>query len=492
MGKRVPDWYRDAKLGIMIHWGLPSVPAFASTGHGTLTEMLSSGDWTSYFRHNPYSEWYQNSLRLRAEETVAFHRRRFNRSFPYERLSSVFNDSSAKWKPDEWADLFAEAGARYVVLVSKHHDGFLMWPSERPPRVPGYVSARDVVGELAEAARERGLRYGLYYSGLLDWTEQTEPIRDFVDMMSSPTGEEYGEYVTAHFTELIHRYKPDVLWNDIGLPPEVNRRKLFTMYRDQVPEGVLNDRWAQLSASASRFMKRPAVRRFVNERARRAVAAGRSSSRAGDVRTVEYGANHSLQADPWEAVRSVGHSFAWNDAEPQEDYLSGPQLIQTLVDIVSKNGNLLLNIGPAPDGRIPDAQRQPLIELAVWLRHNSDAIHGTRPWHRAEGKTADGQEVRFTTRPGRLYAIVLNRPRRLGLELPGLEVSKIPGHNRKSGLSVRVLGCEAPAPWRLDEDQLEVRLPGSFVPNGPVAIEISVHPEDSKPPAIEMYTDVIG
>ena len=247
MPGRVPDWYRDAKLGIMIHWGLPSVTAFAPAEHGSISNILSEHDWPFYFRNNPYSEWYLNCLRLGDTPTRAFHRRKFRRAYPYERLADRFNDDLKKWQPQEWADLFREVGARYVVLVAKHHDGFLMWPSDHRPPNPDYVAGRDVVGELAEAVREKELRYGLYYSGLLDWTIQSDPIADFPDLLNVKTDAAYSEYVRNHFHELVSGYKPDMLWNDIGLPTEVSRRALFQMSRGSVPDGVLNDRWMQVS-----------------------------------------------------------------------------------------------------------------------------------------------------------------------------------------------------------------------------------------------------
>ncbi len=405
MSHTVPDWYRNAKLGIMIHWGLPSIPAFAPA-EGGISELLAAHDWPYYFRNNPYAEWYQNSLRIADSPARAYHRKRFNRFFPYQRLAKRFNDELEKWDPGEWGDFFREVGARYVVMVSKHHDGFLMWPSTSPPVVDDYVASRDVVGELGEAVREKGLRYGVYYSGLLDWTVQTEPLRDFPDLLTAPTDDAYEAYVLAHFTELIERYRPDILWNDIGLPAGISRKKLFHDYRSAVPAGVVNDRWQQVRPFINRWLNKPVIARRVSKAARKMILAGEPTGRHGDVSTIEYPRSAKLREKPWEAVRSVGNSFCYNEQEPPEAYLSGDELISMVADVVSKNGNLLINVGPKLDGTIPREQRGPLLELARWLRVNGPAIYGTRPWHVAEGSTGDNIAVRFTTRPDTLFAIV--------------------------------------------------------------------------------------
>jgi len=496
MNRRVPDWYRNAKFGIMVHWGLPSIPAFAPSGNGSIAEILANNDWPFYFRNNPYSEWYQNSLRLKDTATRKFHNRKFNRTYRYERLADRFNDDIRKWDPSDWAELFDEAGARYVVLVAKHHDGFLLWQSDHKPELEGYVAGRDIVGELGEAIRARNLRYGLYYSGLLDWTVQSEPIADFGDLLNVQTDSAYATYVWHHFTELIARHHPDILWNDIGLPAGISRRRLFRLYRESVAEGVLNDRWMQTSPAMRRMLARPWFRRKVAEAARKSMVAGKSVGKLGDIPTAEYASNPRLRPEPWEAVRSIGNSFGYNEQESSEDHLTGDALARMLADVVSKNGNLLLNIGPKSDGTIPREQRIPLLDLAAWLRVNGQAIYDTRPWYRAEGETSDGQPVRFTTRPDTLYAIVLERPRRLLLEFPSLELKRIPRPKAAPGsedeLTVSLLGCEQPVQWKHSEGSVEVRLPGAFVPIGPVVVVFRWQSVELRARPIELYTDLVG
>jgi alpha-L-fucosidase len=484
MKRRVPEWYRNAKLGIMVHWGLPSIPAFAHTEEGPVSDSLARNDWVHHFMNNPYSEWYQNSLRLGAPEVIKYHNRKFN---------PLFNDEISGWDPGEWADLFSEVGARYVVFVSKHHDGFLMWPSRTPPPTEGYVTSRDVVGELGEAVRSHGLRYGLYYSGLLDWVLQKRPIRDFSDILEVGDDDDFADYIRSHFEELITDYKPDILWNDIGAPKRLPLGPLFQLYRRTVPDGVLNDRWSQSGPVVRGLVRRPGIRRRVNEIGRRAFLSGKPFSKLGDVPTVEYGTHADVMKEPWEAVRSIGNSFAFNQQETPEDYLSGVELGCILADTVSKNGNLLLNVGPQSDGTIPREQRTALLDLAEWLRANGEAIYETRPWHRAEGQTSEGVPVRFTTRENTLYAILLDRPTRLSVELTDIDTGRIPGSaGPAADISVSLLGYEHPIQWRLGDRSIEVGLPGSFVHTGPVVIAIRTKPEEPRPRRIEMYTDVIG
>ena len=493
MRYRVPDWYRDAKFGIMVHWGVPTIPAFAPTERGGFLELLRDEGWPSYFRNNPYVAWYLNSLRIPDSPAAAYHRKHFGRHVSYERLARRFNEDLDQWDPGEWADLFRETGARYVVMVSKHHDGYLMWPSGSRPPSDAFVAPRNVVGELGEAVRERGMKYGLYYSGLLDWTVQTGAIRDFPDLALARTPPEYERTVESHYRELIETFKPDVLWNDIGLPAGVSRRDLFAAYRRAVPDGVLNDRWSQVGPPARALLATSPGRALASALARKAIVAGRPTGGVGDVPTVEYADATELRRRPWELVRGIGTSFCYNAAEPAGSRLTGTELIHLLADVVSKNGNLLLNVGPQADGRIPREQRDALVPLAAWLRDHGEAIYGTRPWYRAEGTTDDGLQVRFTTRANALYAIVLGRPRMLALAFRDLDLKRVP--RPRSGRDedrfvVRILGCERPPDWRVEDGRVVVDVPGSFIASDAIVVQFAWQPRAQRP-ASNFYTDLI-
>lgn len=159
----LPQWYADAKLGIFVHWGLYSVPGWAPLVH-------PNHDFTSqdYITHNPYAEWYLNSMRLDGSPTQVYHREHFGANYDYYNFATNFDKDIQKWNPDAWAQAFRDAGARYVVLTTKHHDGFTLWPSSTPnpkPQSDRQHATRDIVGELSRSVRNAGLRMGLYYSG---------------------------------------------------------------------------------------------------------------------------------------------------------------------------------------------------------------------------------------------------------------------------------------------------------------------------------------
>jgi len=175
-----------------------------------------------YITHNPYAEWYLNSMRLEGSPTRAYHREHYSANYDYYNFAPIFDKEIQKWNPDGWAKIFTDAGAKYVVLTTKHHDGFTLWPSSTPnPQLPSdrQHATRDIVGKLSTAVRNQGLRVGLYYSGGYDWTFVPGPIRVKEDYQKvKPQSEEYGKYADAQVRELIQRYHPAVLWNDIDYP----------------------------------------------------------------------------------------------------------------------------------------------------------------------------------------------------------------------------------------------------------------------------------
>ena len=475
----------------MIHWGPSAVPAYAPTEYGSITDILREHDWAYYFKHSPYAEWYANGMRLEGSDVRAWHRKHFGRHVPYERFAKRFSDATGEWKPDRWADFFSEIGARYVVMVTKHHDGYLLWPSEHA-RAESFRAPRDLVGMTAEAVRERKLRFGVYYSGQLDWTFQSEPIRDFDDLVLTPATDEYAEYAERHFYELIERYRPDVLWNDIGLPPQISTRKLFKAYREAVPEGVINDRWRQMGSGARRVVGSKFVGDKVAEQARKAIVEGKASGGSGDIATVEYADQAVGQKRGWELVRGLGRSFGYNQQETEEMTATGTELIRQLADVVSKNGNLLLNVGPDVNGEIPVVQRRPLAELGAWLAVHGEAIYGTRPFKRPEGITSDGVPLRFTARENTLYVIVLETPPMLRLVIEDLVPSDIPqtrDRGEEVGCEVTILGSEREVDWNVSSGKTIVNIPGSFRATEAMVVKLAWRGADRDPDTF--YTDII-
>jgi alpha-L-fucosidase len=393
-GRALPQWYDDAKLGIMIHWGVWAVPGWAET---TLDPervadpddpdyLLAPGGIERFVRHNPYTEWYENSLAIDGTATQQFHRDTYGADFPYSGFQPLFEDEATAFDASSWARLFATARARYVVFVSKHHDGYALWPSAvANPERPGWSSQRDFVGELASATRERCMRLGLYYSGGIDWTFAPPPIASLLEFADpAPRGEPYARYVEDQYRELIARYQPSVLWNDITSPQLVDDRTLVEDYYAAVPDGVINDRWG-LDGSGP-----PA-----------------------DFRTAEYDVRDEISPEKWEAVRGIGRTFGWNVNQTEEQYGTPGKYLHLLLDVVSKNGNLLLNVGPMADGTIPAPQVRVLEELGAWLERSGEAVFATRPWSpRHRGETAEGIDVRFTRSADGsvVYALLLGSP----------------------------------------------------------------------------------
>ena len=432
----LPAWYDDAKLGIMIHWGVWSVPGWAET---TLDPervadpkdplyLLAPGGVENFLRHNPYTEWYENSLAIDGTATQEFHRETYGAGFPYTGFQPLFEEQAEKWQPETWARLFTEAGARYVVLVTKHHDGYALWPTgvENPHR-PGWNSRRDVVGELASAVRERCLRLGVYYSGGIDWSFKPPPMATILDFLhSAPPGEEYARYMEAHYRELITRYQPSILWNDITAPAAAYLATLFEDYYAGVPDGVVNDRWG-LDPNA--FHK--------------------------DFRTVEYDVRDEITADKWETVRGIGRTFGFNRNQRPEDYGTPEKYIHLLIDVVSKNGNLLLNVGPMADGTLPEPQVDILRALGRWVALYGEAIFATRPWARFGGTTDQGIAVRFTQRRDRsvAYAILLGTPSGDTVTLRGFP---------ETPAAIRLVGTGDPLAWERIASDLRIALPGSL------------------------------
>jgi alpha-L-fucosidase len=424
----VPAWFHDAKFGIFIHWGVFAIPAWAPPNKMGIAEV----DFTDpesvarLFQHSPYSEWYLNSLRIGGSPVQRHHAETYGADYPYEAFAPQFRAAARGSNLEAWSDLCLRAGARYVVMVTKHHDGFLLWPSRHAnPHRSGWQSDRDFVGELTQAVRARGLRMGLYYSGGIDWTFHGLPIDGIERFLSAiPQSADYAAYADAHWRELIERYAPAVLWNDIGYPETAQPARLFADYYNCHPDGVINDRFK--------------------------LGAGPGGEHH-DFITPEYMVLDRIWDDKWEATRGIGGSFGFNRAEPEDHLLTAEQIIHLLVDVVSKNGNLLLNVGPTADGLIPWPQAARLLAVGWWLRTHADAIYGTRPWARHAGRTADGREIRFTCKGDALYAIVLETPRTTEVVLQDLHLG--------AGATVHLLGYDEPLRWEQTGHDVAVRLP---------------------------------
>ena len=341
----VPTWFQGAKFGIFIHWGLYSVPSWAPLeGHAALR----------------YAEWYWHSLTTGKSlpegspdrATWRFHQRVYGVTFAYEDFAPLFR--AELFDSEQWAEILRAADARYVVLTSKHHDGFALWPSAEASKTWGRAwnstetgPKRDLVGDLTNAVRKKGLRMGLYYS-LYEWynplwtADRTRYVR---------------EHMRPQFKDVVARYEPSVIFADGEwelTSAEWRSTELLKWLFEESPskdEVVVNDRWGSETRHAH-----------------------------GGYWTTEYTAGMSSLKHAWEESRGIAYSYGYNRAERAEDYKSSRELILMLADVVSRGGNLLLGIGPTADGRIPVIMEQRLLDVGKWLLVNGEAIYSTRPW----------------------------------------------------------------------------------------------------------------
>jgi len=392
-----PKWFADAKFGIFIHWGVYSVPAWGPKGR--------------------YAEWYWHDMQNKNGQTWKFHVQTYGEDFKYQDFAPMFK--AEMFEPKQWAGIFKRSGARYVVLTSKHHEGFCLWPS---PQSWNWNSVdigphRDLAGDLIEAVHEAGLRMGFYYS-LYEWYNPLyrSDVKRYVD-----------EHMLPQLKDLVMRYKPDIVWGDgeWDHPSEVWRSVEFLAWlfnESPAPKDVvINDRWGK-----------------------------EARGKYGSFYTTEYGLVHgegvAKYAKTWEECRGMGASFGYNRNEDISDYKKASDLIHTLIEIVSKGGNLLLDIGPTGDGRIPVIMQQRLVEIGEWLKVNGEAIYGTRPWR----QVSDGELVRYTSRGDAVYAICFRWPgRELLLDAP----------KPRGNTSVTMLGLDKPLQWRRVDGKLCIEVP---------------------------------
>ncbi|MCP5055119.1 MAG: alpha-L-fucosidase [bacterium] len=476
----LPAWYDDAKLGVFVHWGPYSVPGWAPLS-GDIQEIFASKGPRHYFAHNPYAEWYVNSVRIPGSPTWRHHREVYGEAASYADLGARFDEHAAGFDPDSWARLFARAGARYVVLTAKHMDGFALWPSaqttnrggSQPGR--GWGTTKDLVGGVTAAVREAGMKMGLYYCGGFDASFEGRVIRTLGDcVLAVPRSAEYADYAEAQVRELVERYRPAVLWNDVAFPASVDLDALLSTYYAAVPDGVANDRWAQFS------LPRPGTlaNRFVSALLhhgdrlwpllpRRHRRFGFPAAAHGDFRTPEYDTPAAAGERKWELARGLGNSFSFNREEGDSETLSLEALVHLLVDVVSKNGNLLIGVGPRADGTIPDRQSERLEGLGAWLDVHGEAIFETRPWKLAASRTEDGRAIRFTSKDGVVFATLLSVARSGQVALP-IELA--------AGSEVGMLGRTAPLQWEPSAYGATVTIPAEAVTSD-VAWSLRITPE---------------
>ena len=356
--RKTPDWFPDAKFGIFIHWGLYSVPAFAPRG--------TYAEWYWHAKDGDQTGKHQAAVG-RAAATQEFHNRIYGEDFEYSDFRSQF--TANMFEPSEWAKVFKRSGAKYVVLTSKHHDGYCLWPSKEATESFGMPwnsvdsgPSRDLVGDLTDAVRGEGIKMGLYYS-IWDWFNPYWPEEDQPTRRSKPcnyvTLKRYiHEVMYPLFKEIVEKYEPALIFSDGDWGRDDERwetKPLLAWLFNNAPnkdEVVINDRW------------------------------GKVRKEHGGYYTTEYGSGFADPSILWEENRGIGKSFGYSRVETYDDYNTGELLIFMLCDIVSRGGNFLLDIGPTADGRIPVVMEDRLVQIGEWLDVNGEAIYGSRRWTR--------------------------------------------------------------------------------------------------------------
>jgi alpha-L-fucosidase len=429
----VPAWYEDAKLGIMLEWG-PYATAERVPGAAEPLEVIA---------------------------------RLWGRRGRYESLARTFRQGLREWDPADLLSAVAASGARYLVVSAKHHDGFAMWPARmKNPRKRGWQVSRDVVGELADGARAAGLKFGVYYSAGLDATVGGTPPSGLGDRAAAiPRTRSYAAYVDAHWRELISRYSPSILWNDVGSPGTQDLLTLFSDYYETVPDGVVNDRFGQpesMDAGGGGLGIAALFRRLFAPRATGLPARPGTALpvRHSDFRTIDSDTVSPAVEGTWECVASL---------EEGEDRLPRvPAPVRQLCDVTARGGRLLLRLVPNADGSPGLLQTGRLRGLGDWLKHNGEAIFGTRPWGEQEGATEDGIEVRFTGKGMTTYAILLGTPAGRTIVLPSLRLLPYAG--------LRVLGSIGYTTWFQEGKDVHIRLTEPLRESPAHVISITPHP----------------
>lgn len=430
----MPTWFLDAKFGVFIHWGVYSVPAWGQVGE--------------------YAEWYWNRLPSKEAKwapSVEFHAKNYGANFDYKDFAPKF--TAELFNAKQWADLFTRAGIKYVVPTSKHHEGFALWPSAEASRTWGRPwnaaeigPKRDLMRELADATRAAGLKFGFYYS-LYEW---------YNPLWLSDKPRYVAEHMIPQFKDVVTRYQPSIIFSDGEWEMDSKAwrsEELLAWLFNESPsknEVVVNDRWGK-----------------------------ETRHKHGGYYTTEYAAGMQDDSHAWEESRGMAFSYGYNRAERVDDYKTGREFILVLVDLVSRGGNLLLDIGPAADGTIPPLMEQRLLEIGDWLKVNGEAIYGTRFAGRSCQWTAgeqpkqeygefmvkyslmdqvgqapkDGRAVKqvfFTKKPDALYAITAGWP---GQELV-LRGVKVPAN-----ATVTMLGVPNALKTSLTGDTLTITTP---------------------------------
>ncbi len=435
----IPDWFRDAKFGIFIHWGVYSVPAFGS-------------------------EWYPRNMYQKDSEVYKHHIEKYgpHTEFGYKDFIPMFK--AEKFNAEEWVSLFEKSGAKYVVPVAEHHDGFSLYESSMNKwNSVAMGPKRNILGELKDATLKHGLHFGLsshraenawFFNGGTEFPSdvQTGEYSSLYgeclewpggQTMDCPEGAGFNEHSIQRWLEntyeLVDIYQPELMWFDwtVGKYPF---QPTFYQFMAYYYNSALD--WNKEVVVNTKFGYGDNIQVF----------------------DIERGKSETARPFPWQTDTSIGKK-SWGYIEGEESK-SPNQIIDDLVDIVSKNGNLLLNIGPRPDGTITEGQQEVLLQIGEWLKVNGEAIYGTRPWKVASEGAQKGtagaftdneetkytsQDIRFTAKGDILFATLLEWPEKdVLIKSINLEVKVA---------EVELLGNSEKLEWKQSTEGLKVNFP---------------------------------
>ena len=435
---QVPEWYQNAKFGIFIHWGVYSVPAFGS-------------------------EWYPRQMYKKDTAEFKHHVATYGPHSKFGYKDFIPRFTADTFDAGRWAALFRKAGARYVVPVAEHHDGFPMYDCSFTDWSAARMGPkRDIVGELAAAVRKEGLHFGVsshrsehwwfYDQGTLFDSDVKDPrnlglygparSQDPAERQIEPPDKAFLDDWLARASELVDKYKPELVWFDWWIEQPVFEPYLRRFAAFYYNRGAEWGSGAAINYKNESFPPRAAVL------------------------DLERGQLADIRPLFWQTDTAISKN-SWGYVQPQ-DYKTADSIIDDLIDIVSKNGCLLLNIGPKPDGTIPDEEERILLEIGRWLDMNGEAIYGTRPWRVfgegptrvSEGMFTDtkraaftGEDIRFTAKNGILYVTALAWPENRKLVVRSLAKGKAMVGR------VGLVGHEGKLDWKQTARGLEVKLP---------------------------------
>ncbi len=420
---KVPQWFEDAKFGVFIHWGPYAVPAY----HEWYVAFMSPKAGFGFLLGGPPYTATQGSLpdaifkeRIQ-QKAYKYHLDNWGPNFAYDDFIPMFK--AEKFDPAAWARLFQDAGAKYVVLTAKHGDEFAMWPTKFTRRNAWEMGPkRDIAGDLAKAVRALGIEMGFYHNTTYTFWDQRYPGRDWVD------------YMNSSIKELVDMYQPSILWGDVTIGPvrDGNGKPLTTDYwnsKEVIAYFYNHSKDPSQVATNDRWGVEP------------------DGTYLGDFSTPERSNISAINEKKWELCDSLDPtSWGYNRLLKEGEYMTPNELVDYLVDVVSKNGNLLINIGPKADGTIPEVIERCLREAGQWLKVNGEAIYGSRYW-----TTHEDGDFRFTRKGKALYAIALEWPEEETVTLTALAGTKVTG--------VEMLGLRETVKWTQTSRGLVITVP---------------------------------